>query len=255
MSVVSHGHRLLLDTMLRQLAAFEECRRSHIIVTLNIALEAFDAASHPELRLTVVRNPTPKGFGANHNAAFRLCTTPWFVVLNPDLGFEAGNPFPSLLRTAQAIERVGAVASRIVGPSGATEDSVRANLSPWSLIRRAQGRRTALQARLPARRGAPFYWLAGMFLLLDSEAYRRVGGFDEGYFLYGEDYDLCARLYLAGYALAVDHGSAVKHEARRDSHSSSRHLRWHLASLARVWRSSVFWRIALGTRNDRPSVV
>jgi GT2 family glycosyltransferase len=81
-----------------------------------------------------------------------------------------------------------------------------------------------------------------MFMLVRSEAYAQVGGFDERFFMYCEDFDLCARLRLGGWALQVVTRSRVLHDARRASQSSLRPLLWHLHSLAKVWASATYWR-------------
>jgi GT2 family glycosyltransferase len=82
-----------------------------------------------------------------------------------------------------------------------------------------------------------------MFLAVNATSYRAIGGFDERYFLYCEDYDLCARLYLAGYSLTRNQLVAVEHMAQRDSHRRLRWLVMHLKSLVRVWITPVFWRV------------
>jgi N-acetylglucosaminyl-diphospho-decaprenol L-rhamnosyltransferase len=244
LSIVTHGHGALLHVLLQDLAALPSLRGVPLLVTLNLP-EAFDATAYPGLRIEVLRNPAPLGFGANHNAAFRLCATPWFAVLNPDLRI-AEDPFPRLLERASSDETLALLAPTILDAHGRREDSVRTNLTPASLLSRcALGRRQPATARETARRGHPFYWLAGMFLLLRSSVFGAVGGFDERYFMYCEDYDLCARLYVAGHAIGVHPDAAVIHDARRDSHRSANHLRWHLRSLARVWSSRPFWRIAM----------
>lgn len=241
-SIVSHGHGTLLVALLRDLDAQPSLSGATVIVTLNIA-EPFEAGDFASLKLVVVRNPVPKGFGANHNAAFANCTTPWFVVLNPDLRLSGGEPFSALAARAATIDRLAVIAPRIVSPAGATEDAVRHNLTPWSLVgRRILGQRAPVRHDQPSRRGNPFFWLAGMCLVFDAGVYRAIGGFDERIFLYGEDFEICARLYDLGYAIAVDSDVSVVHDARRDSHRSLRHLRWHLQSLFRIWRSPAFWR-------------
>lgn len=246
LSVVSHGHGELLAALLGDLARLPGAGKARVIVTLNLAGEAFDPGRFAPLRIEVRRNERPRGFGANHNAAFRSCDTAWFVVLNPDLRLPV-NPFPALAQVAAADTSLAALTPLVVSPQGHQEDHVRRNLTLASLWRRRRGGETAIDASRPSRRPMPFYWLAGMFLMLRSTAFRKIGGFDERLFLYCEDFDLCARLYLDGQALRVVESAQVVHDARRDSHRSMKHLRWHVASLLKVWTSAAFWRlVALG---------
>jgi len=249
-SVVSHGHGPLLHRLLTQMNAQPRLRGARVVVTLNLASEAFDAALYAALDLRVVRNPSPQGFGSNHNAAFTLCDADWFGILNPDLALLDEEPFIAMLARAGEADAkgpalTGLIAPRVVAANHTPEDSVRANLTPWSLVRRVTGHREPLQVRGDARRGAPFFWVAGMCLLVRTDAYRAVGGFDERFFLYCEDYDLCARLYNAGWAIRLDERASIIHEAQRDSHRTGRHLRMHLSSLAKVWLSGAFWRVTL----------
>jgi N-acetylglucosaminyl-diphospho-decaprenol L-rhamnosyltransferase len=245
LSVISHGHADMLNRLVHDMAALPSLAGSRLIVTLNLAGESFDPSAFPSLDIRVIRNTTPRGFGANHNAAFQACESPWFVVLNPDLRLTHGDPFPRLLARAEQAQ-VQAIAPRIVSSHGQQEDSVRSNLTPWSLMgRQLLGKRRPLQIDGPARRGKPFYWLAGMFLMLDSRTFRSIRGFDERYFLYCEDYDLCARLYAQGHGLDVELSAAVVHDAQRDSHRSRRHMQWHLGGLLKVWTSKAFWQVSL----------
>ena len=248
LSIVSHGHGPVLQALLQDLAALPGIGSAHVIVTLNLASEEFDAAAHASMNITLRRNRQPRGFGANHNAAFRDCKTAWFAVLNPDLRIQS-NPFARLLATASARPDVALLAPRVLGPGGEPEDSVRANLTlPSLLARHLLRRRVPLDALAT---GTAFYWLAGMFMLIRASAFRAIDGFDERYFLYCEDYDLCARLRSAGHALVFDPGAEVVHDARRASHRSLQHLAWHVSGLLKVWSSAAFWRTTLGTRRRR----
>jgi GT2 family glycosyltransferase len=76
-------------------------------------------------------------------------------------------------------------------------------------------------------------WIAGMFMLFDSTAFRAVRGFDESYFLYYEDVDLCRRLRRSGYDVIYVPGAEVVHDARRDSRRKLSLMRHHAASLLR----------------------
>jgi len=252
LSVVSHGHGPLLTNLLRDLEHQEGIADHLIIVTLNLADEIFDATEHPGLHLVVTRNLAPKGFAANHNEAFRKSVGQWFAVLNPDLRLPDRRTLSQLFATPAPSLHLALRAPVVLNSAGLREDSVRTNLTPWSLLRRAVGLdREPRQPEAEIRRGRPFFWFAGMLLVIDRAAYRQIGGFDERYFLYCEDCDLCARLYVAGFALEVDRSVHVVHDAQRDSHRSFRHLRWHLGSLAKYWLSRGFWKVSLLSLKDR----
>lgn len=244
LSIVSHGHGKLLRQLLGDLDRLPGIQGTRVVVTLNLPDEVLDPAAFPSLALAIVRNPRPLGFGANHNQAFRQCRTPWFVMLNPDLRIHDPACLGTLLAVAGTDERLALVAPRIVNSAGTEEDALRRNLTlPSLLTRQRQPADSRSVCGTPSVRGAPFYWIAGMFMMVRAAAFRQVGGFDERFFLYCEDYDLCARLYVEGYAvLQVPQTSAV-HDAQRDSHRSWRYLRLHLGSLVKVWTSSVFWRV------------
>lgn len=245
-SVISHGHGATMRLLLSQMNSEPRLAGARVVVTINIP-EEFDPGLYPKLDLVVLRNSSPKGFGANHNAAFAHCATEWFAVLNPDLELNKSEPFSHMETAASSMEAIGVIAPLVTNSQGVIEDSVRANLTPLSLFgRHFLGRRAAPATSKPSRLGAPFYWLGGMCLMIRAEAFRAIGGFDARFFLYCEDYDLCARLYRKGYAVAVDSSAHIVHNAQRDSHRSARHLAWHVRSLLRVWSSRVYWAITLG---------
>lgn len=249
LSVVSHGHGPMLQALLADLSRQQAIERCQIIVTLNLNDEPFDAGVFPGLRLTVIRNAQPNGFGANHNAAFAHACGRWFVILNPDLRLPDPTTLSRLMSPAACASQADLIAPAVVDAEGHLEDSVRRNLTPWSLVRRRIGQRLEpLRPDRPSAPGQPFYWLAGMFLVVAPAAYRAVGGFDERFFLYCEDYDLCARLYAHGHMLRYDGSVQVVHLAQRTSHRSLKYLRWHLSSLLRVWCSSAFWRVTFAPR-------
>lgn len=239
-SIVSHGHGTLVAQLLRDLDRLDSMRGVRVILTLNIPEDA-PASEYSNLQLDIVRNSQARGFAANHNAAFRRCVTEWFAVLNPDLRIPLGHdPFQTLLAVEDRKGELGLVVPVVINSRGGVEDSVRSNLTPWSLLIRRL--KTASRAKYQQKNS--FCWYAGMCMVFRASALRSVQGFDERYFLYCEDYDICARLHLAGYRLTQVAGSSVVHDAQRDSHRSFKHLSWHLASLIRVWTSKPFWRVS-----------
>jgi N-acetylglucosaminyl-diphospho-decaprenol L-rhamnosyltransferase len=229
-SVVSHSQAALVDDLLRGLATRVKTP-VEIILTVNIPEPRTFDPNHAALPVRVRVNREPKGFGANHNAAFRESRGKYFCVLNPDIRIEA-DPFPALL-ACLADPRVGVAAPLIRNPAGAVEDSVRRFPTPWTILAKA------LLGASPdyAIGKEPMYpeWVAGMFMLFPHEVFEKIGGFDERYFLYYEDVDLCARLAIAGLRIAVCPAAYAVHTAQRESRRNLRYLRWHLGSMLRFF--------------------
>jgi N-acetylglucosaminyl-diphospho-decaprenol L-rhamnosyltransferase len=232
-SVVSHGHGALLPPLLCALADCEEV--SQVILTQNVP-EAPLAGTLPA-RVQVRGNAQPKGFAANHNAAFQQVSAPYFAIINPDIRLRV-NPFPALLKCLRD-DSVSLCAPIVVNSAGEIEDSVRHFPTLAGMARRLlsldDGR--VLFSDLSSPSPAP--WVAGMFMLVRSSDYAAVSGFDEGFFLYCEDIDLCARLWRADRQVWLCPDAQVVHDAQRASHRDARHLRWHLSSMMRYFRKHV----------------
>jgi N-acetylglucosaminyl-diphospho-decaprenol L-rhamnosyltransferase len=229
-SVVSHLQAQLVAGLLADLAM--HCRDSvEVVLTINVGEPLPFDVRELGYPVDLVRNDAPRGFGANHNAAFRRCRGQAFCVLNPDIRL-AANPFPDLLEELERDRHTGVVAPRIVDPSGRTEDSARRFPTLSSLAAKALGRASALDYEIGT---APFSpdWIAGMFMLFTCDAFRAVDGFDERYFLYYEDVDICARLRAADYSVRLVPAVSAVHNARRASRSDWRHRAWHIQSIAR----------------------
>jgi GT2 family glycosyltransferase len=239
-SVVVHGQWHLVEPLLHQLQQHCGHAVDQVVLTVN--------RPEPDVRtegwnspIRRIDNPAPKGFGANHNAAFAHCRTPWFLVINPDVRLDR-DVLSELLVRAHA--RTGLITPRIQEPGKSEPEPYRDLLTPAELWRRRR------QGHRPPEKPA---WVAGMFMLIRREAFAEVGGFDERYFMYCEDFDLCARLRLSGWQMQVAEDLHVGHDAQRASNSSPRALAWHLESFARVWTSSAFWRYRRLLRGEDPS--
>lgn len=242
-SVVSHGHCEHLKRLFADLDAQEDISTAKIVLTLNKPDEKFESSQYANLLVETIHNEMRKGFGANHNAAFQRCDTEFFLILNPDIRLSAKTSLRNLLSVARSQKKSGLFAPKVVNSGGGIEDSVRTNLSPFAIVRRALKIDGIGLGCLSARRKPPFFWVAGMAMLVHAHAFGSVGGFDERYFLYCEDYDLCARLFLSGYAIHCVNEVEFIHDAQRDSHRSREHLKLHLKSLFKVWISQAYWGI------------
>jgi GT2 family glycosyltransferase len=228
-SVISHGQNALVNRLLADMA--QHCpSRLEVILTQNIFDPVPLNPPRDAHQFELVANEQPKGFGANHNSAFARSSTDAFFVVNPDVRLIA-DPFSPLMAdlASGGIAAVGPVVRSI---KGELEDSARRFPTVASLLR-----------KLVLGNAGPEYpidqgpleveWVAGMFIGFRREAYARVGGFDERYFLYYEDVDICRRLNTHGYKVMYDPTVSIIHEARRASRTNPRLMRIHAASALR----------------------
>lgn len=229
-SVISHGHRALVQGVLNDLAQFSAATVARVVLTLNLpeAPPQAPEGGWPFL-LHIVHNEQPLGFGANHNRALRDATEPFVCVLNPDVRWAHVDPLGPMVRVAAARSDVGCVYPAQLDGSGRKQDSERALPTPMALLRR----------RVLRQRETRIDWVNAACLVLPTPAWMAVGGFDEAYFMYCEDVDLCLRLRLAGWSL-VSAQVHVVHAGQRDSHRRWAHLRWHVKSLLRLWCSPAY---------------
>jgi len=247
LSIVSHGDADKVIRLLESLHAWERDISYQLIVTDNLGDDLPPLDGHAGIPVTILRNQRPLGFARNHNQAFRSAGTKYFCVLNPDIFFEQA-VFGHLIAMLEK-DQADIVAPLIVDANTVVQDSFRALPTPFDLVRRKlPGYIFTLIPRDADGLIKPD-WMAGMFLLLKSEAYRRLGGFDERYRIYFEDVDLCTRARLAGLKLLVDPEVRVQHSARRASRSEFRYLLWHIQSALRFFVSPVY-RQALRIRSS-----
>ena len=238
-SIVSHGQMELVLPLLQDLEAIHHTTPLHVVLTLNVPEDLPCVPEDFAFSLQIMRNSQPLGFGANHNRAFSQAQGGIFCVLNPDIRITQ-NPFPDLLK-ACADPHTGLAAPAIYSPSGQLEDSARKFPTPWRIAHRVLTRRRTRDYAAPTTVLHPD-WVAGMFLLLRTAVYRQLGGFDERYFLYYEDVDMCARARLAGLEIVQLALPGVIHNAQRASHRDPKYLRWHVGSMLKFFTSAAFLR-------------
>lgn len=231
-SVVSHLHGRLVVSLLDDIQ--NQCRELvEVLVTLNVDEPWTLDKGRYDFPIHVVLNDRRRGFAANHNAAFRRKGGSYFCVMNPDVRLPC-NPFPALLECCRERE-IGCVAPRVLDSSGRIEKSARRFPTLKGLARKALGCESSRADEAIGEGGVFPDWVAGMMMLFPAEAYEAVSGFDEAYYLYYEDVDICARLWGAGFKVALCPRASVVHDARRDSHRNPRYLAWHLASMLRFF--------------------
>lgn len=228
LSIVSHGQGLLICDLLKDLANLKQS--FEVIITVNIPEDesVFQGFSFP---LHIIRNPIPKGFGENHNAAFEYSSARWFAVVNPDIRIKLFS-FDALLSPMRQ-KSVAAVAPIVYSAYGEIEDSARRFPTIFRFAKRVLLRHRKSDYEVQSE---PYRvdWVAGMFVLFRREAFRQVGGFDSRrFYMYLEDADICYRLGKDQWQILVNPQVQVVHMAQRASRRNLKHMRWHAVSAIR----------------------
>lgn len=205
------------------------------------------------------------GFGAGQNRGAATCRSDAVLILNPDAEV-APDAVARGLGLLRECPDVAAVQGAIVGrDTGTLERSQGRPLGPMHLVGRALRARRLLSVptvrRLARRSGlvsdhvdrrpadvVDVRSLAATALLVRRSAFEEVGGFDERYFLYGEDLDLCRRLRSAGWRLVTVPDDWAVHDGGGSAASAwDRELRWWQGTMvyaARWWGGSA-WIVGL----------
>jgi len=239
-SIVSHLQIQLIEKLLADLNKHCGESKIEVILTLNLNEEIpFDRDGF-KFPMQIIRNTRPLGFGANHNQAFLKSTGRFYCVVNPDIRLTS-DPFKQLI-SCLSDQSVGVTAPKVLGAEGEVEDSARRFPTPLKILCKVFGGGKGGDYFIADR---PIYpdWVAGMFMLFPRGVYEQLGGFNERYFLYYEDADLCARLRLYGYEILICPDVEVIHQAQRSSHRNFKYFRWHLISMMRFFLSSAYWRL------------
>jgi len=197
--------RLCLDRLREELASV----RGEAIVVDNASTDGsadMVAAEFPEM--SVVRSPVNLGFAAANNRGFALARGRYLVLLNPDAVLGVG----ALARALDHMEdapQVGMAGGRLQDTEGRLQPSGRLFPSLLNELLVTSG----LAARYPGSRlfgrfdrswadpdqPAQVDWVPGAFTIIRRAVLTRTGGFDERFFLYYEEVDLCRRTVGAGY--------------------------------------------------------
>ncbi|MFL5927346.1 MAG: glycosyltransferase [Gaiellaceae bacterium] len=231
--VVSHGHARKLE---HSLPALRE-QVDELVVIANVP---GSVASGVE----ALHNEQPLGYGANVNRGAALTSAELVLAANPDAVPEPG-AVGALRAFMAARPRCGVAGPRMVYPDGSPQPSRRRFPTvTGTIVRRTPLRRLVRQRRhyhldedLPVD-PVEADWMLGGFLLLRRSMLEELGGFDEGFRLYGEEIDLQYRAQRAGWERWYVPQAAVRHEHQADTDKRwlTRRTLWHWSGILRFVR-------------------
>jgi GT2 family glycosyltransferase len=235
--VVSYNTR---ERLLACLAALARVSLPHeVIVVDNASADGSAAAVRAQFPGAVlIENADNVGYARANNAGLRRATGEYALVLNSDAEVAAGC-VEALAAVLDARADVGIVGPRTRVPDGRIQVSFGPMLTPGAEWRQrrlvrgvAAGDPAALREAeaLAAREHEPD-WVSGSCFLARRRALEAVSLFDEGFFLYEEDVDLCVRVRQAGWRIVFTPAAEVVHHLGSSMTAAAAGLEYHRSHL------------------------
>lgn len=177
-------------------------------------------ATVSDLPIEIVRSSRNGGFSFGCNLGAAGATAPYLLFVNPDARLHA-SALDALVEHLEAHPSAGLVGPRIVESDGALAYSQRrfprrrSTFAQAIFLHRlrphaAWSDEVVRDEGAYAGPGSP-EWVSGACVLVRREAFEAVGGWDEDFFLYCEDTDLCRRLWSAGWQVRYEPAAVISH--------------------------------------------
>ena len=244
-SLVALNQRRDLERLLPTLMPAAEKAGAEVLLVDNRSADGtkeFLAANYPSVN--VVYNPEMTGYGGNHNLNLKRSSGRYFVIMNSDMTVTPGM-FTALNDFMDSSPDAGAVCPKILNPDGSIQGHNKLYPTVWDLFLRRfmpgpfqkyfKRRMDAYEMRdkdydsiyeVPA--------MSGCFMFCRTELLKELGGFDEGYFLYFEDYDLARRIQRTHRTVCFP-GAEATHYWARASHLKFRYMLYFFRSAFRYF--------------------
>ena len=246
-SIISHGQSKLIVPLLKNLIKFKKSFEK-IFITINIPENIKPLSDLKSSKIKYIFNKYPKGFGENHNQAFKECKSKYFCIMNPDIRIEK-NIFKNLIK-AKEENNVNIFTPNIKKDN--KNYALNCRMFPTKLYLLKKHLMLPHYEYIKKRENEVKYtdWVGGMFMLFNSKDYKELRGFDEKYFLYFEDVDICYRANKLGFTVASSTNKNLDliHFAQRKSFKNIKYYLLYFKSFITYYKKHL--NISLTKKND-----
>jgi GT2 family glycosyltransferase/lipopolysaccharide/colanic/teichoic acid biosynthesis glycosyltransferase len=183
----------------------------------------------PQIKL--IANSKNLGFGKANNIGLKQAAGKYILLINPDT-LVAEDTFEKMIKFFESNSEAGLAGCKILNPDGSLQLACRRSFpGPWTSFTKVTG----LSSMFPNNKIFARYNLtyldenktyevdaiSGSFMMMRKEVYEKVGGFDEQFFMYGEDLDLCFRIQQSGFKVYYVHSTQIIHYKGESTKRSS----------------------------------
>ena len=183
----------------------------------------------PQIKL--IANQTNLGFGKANNIGLKQATGKYILLINPDT-LVAEDTFEKMIQFFESNKNIGLAGCKILNPDGTLQLACRRSFpGPWTSFTKVTGLSNLFpNSKIFARYNLTYLdenksyevdAISGSFMMMRKEVYGKVDGFDEQFFMYGEDLDLCYRIQKAGFKVFYVHSTQIIHYKGESTKRSS----------------------------------
>lgn len=229
-SIISHNQGQFVNNLLYSFRNLDY-KNFEFIITINVQEDIKFLDKFKDFNIKLVKNNLIRGFGENHNRAFEISKGDFFVVINPDT--DVGSlDIPHILTIFRNFKNIGALTVKCIDKFGVEIDHIRK--FPNILVNflrffNLYNKDTIFVSDLDQIQKID--WASGSFLMFDKKIFKHINGFNEKFFMYFEDVDICRRLKIYGYDVLCTPKTSFIHMAQKNSRKKIKLFLIHLKSL------------------------
>jgi GT2 family glycosyltransferase len=230
--IVNYNVKEFLQNLLHSIDKAAQNITHEIIIVDNASDDGsieFLQQKFPKVKLII--NKENLGFGKANNIGMKIAKGRYFLLLNPDT-LLSENLLQEMTAFLDKTIEAGMAGCKILNPDGTLQLACRRSFpGPWTSFCKVTG----LSTLFPKRKIFAHYNLtyldenqtyevdaiSGSFMMMRKEVYEKTGGFDEDFFMYGEDLDLCYRIQKEGYKVFYVHSAQIIHYKGESTKRSS----------------------------------
>ena len=233
--IVNYNVKAFLQNLLHSIEKAARDIEHEIIIVDNASddgsVEFINKNFHHDSRIKLIANPENQGFGKANNQGMQIAKGKYFLLLNPDT-LLSEDTLTETIKFLDSNKEAGMAGCKILNPDGSLQLACRRSFpGPWVSFCKVTGLSSLFpKSRLFAKYNLTYLdenrsyevdAISGSFMMMKKDVYNEVGGFDEDFFMYGEDLDLCYRIQKAGYKVFYVHNTQIIHYKGESTRRSS----------------------------------
>lgn len=230
--IVNYNVKEFLTNLLHSLRTAVKNITHEIIIVDNASEDGsieIIKSKFPDVKL--IENKKNVGFGSANNQALKIAEGKYFLLINPDTIVKE-DTLEKMIELMDADPSIGAAGCKVLNPDGTLQLACRRSFpGPWTSFTKVVGLSKLFpNSKIFAKYNLTYLdennsyevdALSGAFMMIRKSVYDQIGGFDQQFFMYGEDLDLCYRIQKAGYKVYYFHETEIIHYKGESTKRSS----------------------------------